>query len=49
VIPLQDIPHRFFAMHAWQMWNPQRQLQLKGVAAPQQWQASARRNARFSR
>ena len=34
-MPLQDMPQTFSYMHAWQMANPHRQVQLNGVKA---WQ-----------
>jgi hypothetical protein len=37
-MPLQDMPHTFSCMHAWQIWKPQRQLQQKGTVLAQQWQ-----------
>jgi len=39
---LQDIPHRFSCMQAWQIRNPHRQDQQKGKSLPQQWHATAR-------
>lgn len=40
VMPLQDIPHTFSSMQAWQMEKPQRHCQVNRPWAPQQWQSA---------
>ncbi len=53
-MPLQDMVQKFSCMQAWQILNPHRHVQLKGVTFPQQEQGSSflrvcrRFRARFS-
>lgn len=49
VMPLHDMPQTFSAIQAWQMQKPQRQVQQKGGASPQQWQGSVERRRRRRR
>jgi len=46
---LQDMPHTFSFMQAWQMANPQRQRQQKVKWPAQQWQRCAVRRERPQR
>jgi hypothetical protein len=48
VIPLQDIPQKFFSMQFWQMENPHRHLQQNGGCLPQQAQGISFATRRFS-
>jgi hypothetical protein len=46
---LQDIPHMFSSMQAWQIQNPQRHVQQKGNVIPQQSQSGFLMRRRFLR